>query len=102
MNRRDQLQDILQSIVGNNHKVYYQPPENLRLIFPCIEYHLSSIDSMQADDKNYKNTRRYQLTVIDPKPESPWIEKLLDLPMCSFSRHYTSDGLNHDVFYIYY
>lgn len=108
MNRRTTLQAILDTIVltpniiGKTGKVYYQPPENLRMQFPCIEYHLSTIDSQQADDINYHSERRYQLTIIDASPESPWIEMLLDLPKCSFGRHFTSDGLNHDIFYIYY
>ena len=102
MNKRLQLQQVLERIVGIDHKVYYQPPQNLRLTFPCIEYNLSTIDSQQADDMNYHSERRYQLTVIDPNPENPWIEELLLLPKCAFSRHYTSDGLNHDVFYIYF
>lgn len=101
MNRRNKLQGILEEIASPN-KVYYQPPENLRMIFPCIEYHLAGITQIYADDETYHAERRYQVTVIDAKPENPWILKLLQLPKCSFGRHYTSDGLNHDVFYIYY
>lgn len=102
MNRQPQLQKIFENIVQNNGKVYFQPPSNLRMIFPCIEYHLSMIDTTFADDSAYHSERRYQVTTISPNPENPWIEELLKLPKCTFSRHFTSDGLNHDVFYIYF
>ena len=100
---RKQLHDILCGITGSTTNVYYQPPTNIRMKYPCIEYHDSPWDTKFANDKPYAITRHYQVTVIDSRPENPWIQQIsTSLPMCTFERHYTSDGLNHDVFDIYY
>lgn len=94
----------LQSVLENTGvaKVYFQPPESVRLCYPCIIYHLSSIDKRYADDITYNYFRRYSAVLIDTNPDSKFIEKILLLPYCRFDRFYTSDNLNHWTFEIYY
>lgn len=100
---RKDFHSLLCGITGSTKNVYYQPPSNIHMTFPCIEYHDSPWDTKFANDKAYTITRHYQVTVIDSKPENPWIEAIsTSFQMCTFERHYTSDGLNHDVFDIYY
>lgn len=100
---RKNLHEILTDITGSTKNVYYQPPSNVHMTYPCIEYHDSPWDTKFAGDKAYTITRHYQLTVIDPRPENSWIFQIAaSLPMCSHERHYVADGLNHDVFDIYY
>ena len=99
---RKKLHDILCGITGDTKIVYYQPPMNVKMTFPCIEYHDAPWDTKFAGDSPYAITRHYQVTVIDPRPENPWIFELATLPMCTQERHYVSDGLNHDVFDLYY
>jgi hypothetical protein len=82
--------------------VYFQPPETVKLVYPCIIYSRSSGDTKFANNKPYINTKRYQLIVIDKNPDSIIPEVVTMLPMCKFERHYTKDNLNHDVFNIYY
>lgn len=101
MDRRVNLQNKLEELLGNRN-VYYQPPESLKMNYPCIRYSKNNIDSKHADNINYLNTDCYDLIVIDSKPDNPVIKKLLELPMTSFNRHYVSDNLNHDVIRIYY
>ena len=99
---RENFHFLLSTITGCEH-IYYQPPSNVRMIFPCIEYHDAPWDARHADDKAYTITRHYQVTVIDKLPDNPWIMQLAtELPMCTQERHYTSDGLNHDVLDVYY
>lgn len=100
-NRRETLQTLLEQLLGSRN-VYYQPPENLKMNYPCIRYMREDIVSEHADNINYRNTNRYTLTVIDKLPDNPVIEKLLELPMCSYDTHYISDSLNHNVLIIYY
>ena len=95
------MQTTLEEMLGNRN-VYYQPPENLKMNYPAIRYTKSKIDSNYADDRTYKNMTRYELIVIDKNPDNPVIDKLLELPYCSFERHYKSDNLNHDVLTLYY
>lgn len=101
MNRRLELHEILKEFLGNDH-VYYQPPENLKMVYPCIRYTKDDIDLTYADNTQYFNKKRYSITYIDKLPDNEIIDKLLSLPLSSYDRHYTSDNLNHDVITLYY
>lgn len=80
--------------------VYFDPPENLRLKYPCIVYKLSRINSTYANNKPYTHDREYELTVISRKADSPIPGKVSDLPKCRHMRHFVNDNLHHDVFRI--
>ena len=101
MGTRLQLQTLLEALLGSRN-VYFQPPSTVKMKYPCIVYSLSDIDTKFADNIPYSNKRRYQLTAIDPNPDSVIPDKLALLPMCIFDRSYTSDNLNHYVFNIYF
>ena len=97
-----ELDAELRSILGSDF-TYYQPPENLRMHYPCIRYDLSDIHSRSANNKNYILTPRYDLTVIDKDPESTiYLEIMKHFSMCSFSRHYEADNLHHYVLTLFY
>ena len=93
------LDDIFRSIAQN---VYFQPPETIKMKYPCIIYHLDDYYILHADNNPYQMQKRYLVTVVDKNPDSEIKDEVASLPMCSFSRHYTADNLNHDVFTIYY
>lgn len=95
------MQTKLEELLGSRN-VYYQSPATITMKYPAIKYSKTRIDSKSANDAKYLKFKRYEIIVIDSKPDNPVIDKLLDLPMCSFDRHYTSDNLNHDVLTIYY
>lgn len=101
MASRLKLQSQLEELMENTN-VYYQPPNNLNMTYPAIRYSRSNIATNYADDMKYKNLTRYELIVISKRPDHPVIEKLLELPYCSYERHYTADNLHHDVLTIYY
>lgn len=101
MASRLELQAKLEELLGSKN-VYYQPPESLKMEYPAIVYSKSRIDKKAANDAAYLLTKGYEIIVIDRKPDNPVIDKLLELPMCSYDRHYKSDNLNHDVLTLYY
>lgn len=96
---RSELQQLLELITP---KVYFQPPENIRLVYPCILYELNDINMKYADNSPYNSTKRYMITVIDRDPDSAIKEAIALLPLCSFDRFFTADNLNHDVFTLYF
>lgn len=96
---RIELQAILKDIVPN---VYFQPPNGLKLTYPCIIYERDNTRTTHADNRIYKATRRYTVTAIDRNPDSPLVDLLLELPLCAHDRFFTSDDLNHDVFTLYF
>lgn len=100
MASRLKLQEKLEALLGSKN-VYYQPPAN-GMQYPAIRYSMSDIDVKRADDTAYLKTRCYEVIVISKTPDNPVIEKILELPLSSFSRHYVADGLNHDVLTLYF
>lgn len=101
MGKRVELQKIFEGLLGSKN-VYYQPPETLKMEYPCIRYSKVNIDSKHADNIKYVNTNAYDAVVISKLPDNEVIEKILELPLTSYDRHYVSDNLNHDVIRIYY
>lgn len=101
MGSRLKLQELLEKLLESKN-VYYQPPESKKMEYPAIKYSVDDIDKKSADDTAYLLNKRYELIVISKKPDHPVIDKLLQLPMCSFNRHYEADNLNHDVLTLYY
>lgn len=101
MKNRIDLHELLCKILGTRN-VYFQPPETVKMEYPCIVYKRNLIDTDFADDKPYKNTKRYSITVIDKNPDSEIPDKVAMLPMCRFDTHFTSENLNHDTYNIYY
>ena len=101
MSRRLELHQILTDILGSSY-VYFQPPESLKLQYPCIVYSRSSRSTKYADNYPYMHKIGYKITIIDKNPDSLLPEEIAKLQGCKFDRHYTSDNLNHDVYTLYY
>ena len=102
MASRLSLQSELETILGSEF-VYYQPPESIRLTYPCIIYRKINWHTRHADDKLYKMMPQYELIAIDKDPEADWDVKLLtNFKYIRFVRSYTADNLNHWVFELYY
>lgn len=101
MASRHKLHEELVEALGNN-RVYFQPPESVKLKYPCIIYKRATGFERNADDESYLMRIRYTVTLIDPNPDSQIIDKIMRIHYCSFDRHYVADNLNHDVFNVYY
>lgn len=101
MGTRLELQTLLETVLGSGN-VYFQPPETLKMQYPCIVYNRDYAITNFADNKPYANTKRYSVTVIDRNPDSLIPDKIADLPMCLFVRHMTVNNLNHDIYNIYF
>lgn len=101
MASRIDLQNELERLLDSRH-VYYQPPENFKMEYPAIRYKKSDIDTKHANNNTYLHKKKYELIVIDRKPDNPVIDKLLRLPMCTWNTWYTADNLHHDVLTLYY
>lgn len=101
MSKRIELQKILEDCLGSRN-VYFQPPESLKMQYPCIRYERNPALTRYANNHPYTISDGYELILIDKNPDSETYYKLLELPLCRHERHYIVDNLNHDVFYIYY
>lgn len=101
MASRNDLQRELEKLLGSRN-VYYQAPNSVKMEYPAIRYSRSDVDTKFANNKPYLHTNRYEIIVIDRKPDNPVIDDLLKLPMCTYDRHYTAENLHHDVLTLYY
>lgn len=102
MSRRLNLHDELLEVFGNN-RVYYQPPESVKLTYPCLIYQKSSTFGRYANDKRYMGRDRYDITIISRDPDNGYAERLMEhFQYCSFSRRYVSDNLYHDALDLFY
>jgi hypothetical protein len=99
MASRLQLQSLLETIT---EYVYFQPPVNIQMQYPCIIYARDDSESEFSGNRLYIHTKRYQVTVIDRNPDSDLPDTVEELPLCSFSRYFAVANLNHYVFNLYF
>jgi hypothetical protein len=103
---RLKLQTLLEEILGSSgasrHNVYFQPPPSRQMNYPAIVYNRDSVDTKFAGNGPYSRVKAYQVTVISSNPDSEIPDKVGALPMCQHQRFFAREGLNHDVFTLYF
>src|SRR4051812_16972793 len=99
MGQRSDLHALLKTFVDT---VYFQPPTNVELVYPCIIYKRDFAETKFADDIPYNHALRYMVTVIDRDPDSDIPNKVASMQMSQFNRFYTAEDLNHDVFNVFF
>lgn len=100
--RRLCLQHRLESI-KNVKAVYFQPPENLQMKFPCIVYERGGGDTIYASNMPYRFVRTYSLTVIDADPDSEIPDLLaMAFPMIRTGNVFITGGRYHHKFTLYH
>lgn len=102
MGTRLELDSRIREILGSNN-VYFQPPESVKLKYPCVVYHLDDGRPEFANNGMYKFMKSYTVTIIDPNPDSELPDRFRQaLTYCRPGRWYSADNLNHWPFTIYY
>lgn len=100
--RRLELHNKLINVLGSNN-VYFQPPETMKMSYPCIIYNKNAYPGRYADDIVYKAKQNYSVTVVDHDPDSEIaydIQKTFQY--CRIDSYYRSNGLNHTKLTLYY
>lgn len=98
---RLELQTYLEALFATEN-VYFQPPSNVNMTYPAVVYNLDDVDIKHADNFPYSHKKGYSVTIIDKDPDSSWPDLMLDVPTSRFQRHFSTDGLNHYVYIIYF
>lgn len=96
---RLQLHELLVAITSH---VYFQPPNNFQMQYPCIKYDRDGSNAEFAGNRPYAHAKRYQVTVIDRNPDSTLPDQVEELQFCRFDRWFAADNLNHYVFNIFF
>lgn len=102
--QRNALDERLRAILvktGNAPNVYYQPPDNLRMQYPCIRYKRDRLRTLRANNGVYGRRWVYSMTVIDRDPDSAIVDEVTKQVHADLEREYVSENLYHTVFTIY-
>ena len=106
MDRRFKFQSLLETLLGTEPeqklRVYFQPPNDGQMAYPCIVYERGQADSRFAGNSLYHYFKRYTVTVITEDPDSPIPDAVATLPLCSHSTFFVANNLNHDVFDVFF
>lgn len=96
---RAELSEILHGICEN---VYFQPPANKQLTYPCIIYKLENVDATFADNGAYRVMDEYSLTYITRDPDDMTIREFVLLRYCQMTNTSTADNLRHYYYRLYF
>lgn len=99
MTSRLDLQKKLEDILGSR-RVYFQPPESIKLSYPAIIYKKNKVDILYANDTNYLRHDSYEISYITQNADDELVDILLFLPYCSLTSNYVVDNLYHFIFTI--
>lgn len=98
--KRLKFQILLEELLESRN-VYFQPPSNIHMKYPCIVYELNRIQNQHADNTAYLKGLGFSVMLITRNPEDEMILKLDSLPYAYFDTHFESDNLHHYQYTIY-
>lgn len=85
-------------------KVYFQPPANVHLEYPCWVIERNTAFQPKANDLTYIFRPGYKCMFMNREEPDPEILEMIPrrYPHCNYQNHYVADNVHHDVFLIYY
>jgi len=101
MGQRIDLHNVLCAL-DTDIRVYYQPPEGMKLTYPCIVYNLSDKSTRYANNRPYGWKNLYDLTYISRSPDDEILDQIGLLEGCRFDRHFIYDNLHHYIYTIHF
>lgn len=103
MGQRLNLHEELVDLAGSSFTVYFQPPEGTQIKYPCVIYERDSGDADYANNRTYRFTQRYQITVITRDADCDLPEEILrHFSMCRMDRTFVTGNLYHHTLNLYY
>lgn len=83
--------------------VYFQPPSNIQMNYPCIIYTKTGRNRHFGNDVIYLSQQGYQITVVEENPDSTIAEDVeKHFQNCVINQNYTIDNLYHTTLSLYY
>lgn len=101
--RRLELHEKLCELLGSRN-VYYQPPSNITMRYPCIVYHPNPTEDYYADNQRYFVYFSYRVQIIAHDPEFALFDTFPDNfeYATETPQRFEADNLNHANYKIYY
>ena len=101
MDKRAKLELFLREIIGSNN-TYFQPPESVKMQYPCIVWNLAKVPVQYADNIVYLTNPKYVLRYITRVPDDPMKDILVERLGVPIIQTYAKDGLYHYIYEFYY
>jgi hypothetical protein len=90
-------------LLKHSTNVYFQPPSNEQMIYPCIVYSKTGRSRQFGNNGIYLSKQEYQLMVIDKSPDSMVPDDLEEhFQYCRINQYYVVDNLNHTTLTLFY
>ena len=100
MKTREQIQTMLEEILGSKN-VYFQAPPNTGMKYPCIVYSFRNFNINNADNNPYLVTGRWDIHHMYKSIKNDLKEKFVfDVDYCLFDKRIVSDGVYNDYYII--
>lgn len=95
------LHDVLKNLMPGI-PIYFQPPESIRMQYPCLIYTIDGTNSVHADNIKYADTRIYQLILVQRQPDTYLLDVVNSLQMCEHTGRLVVGGLYQDQFRLFF
>ena len=97
MKARIDIHNLLLEVTDN---VWFQPPDNVQLTYPCIIYEMTDSSNQYADDNAYNVFVTYNVMYITDDPDNieEILSKIMAIPYATFIRTQIVEGLYHLYF----
>ena len=83
--------------------VYFEPPQSIKLKYPCAVFKRGVISSRHAGNIIYKIDDSFDLTYIRLDPDDDMTHDILNIfRQIRHTRTFVADGLHHDQYKLYY
>ena len=70
--------------------------------YPAIVYSREGTSADHANNDVYRSMKQWQITVIDPNPDSTIVEAVENLRYATFARAFRVENLNHTIIDLYF
>ncbi len=94
------LKTRLENLTDHKIKVYFQPPESIKLSYPCIIVERSVFEYDRADNAKYRKMGNYTVTLITHEFDDTLVDILADAAGIVHDRAFVADNLYHNVYKI--
>lgn len=88
------------NILGNASRVYFMPPQEMRLSYPAIVYYVGGGSDSYADNVRFLQRTTFDVTLIENDPLSAKVDAIRDLKHSSYMTSFKKDGLHQHKFKI--
>ena len=84
-------------------RVYFQPPSNIKMEYPCIVYNRSNDSVKFADNDVYHEKDAYSVTLIEKDPDSTMAKEIRrHFRHIAIQNYLTVDSLHQTTLILYY